>query len=92
MRKTECALGFYLIGISLMFCSPAPLAAQTDTKDLLIQDLKAFNVRCPGPPASYSTSCANELTQLKRRQQDLNLSDSDLEAAAAKGGFRGGFR
>ena len=86
------ALAPLLMTVSGLLQSPMPAIAQADTKELLVQDFKAFRDRCPGVPSSYSPSCADELAQLARRQQALHLSDSDLEAAAVKGGFRGGFR
>jgi len=86
------AVELSLVGLGASLLSAAPSAAQTDSKEFLVQDVKAFNERCPGAPASYSVSCANEATGLARRQQNLHLTDEDLQAAGARGGFRGGFR
>ncbi|MGO9358472.1 MAG: hypothetical protein ACLP1D_12490 [Xanthobacteraceae bacterium] len=82
-----------MAGMALLFAAPA--AAQTDSKTILVQDFKAFVERCkPGtqPPAALSPSCANELAGLTRRENDLHLTDADLEAAGVRGGLRGGLR
>ena len=71
-----------LLHAGTMLLCPAPAAAQpgTDTT-ILVQDFKAFAQRCPGPPASYSPSCANEMAGLKARQLELHLTDVDLAKA-----------
>ena len=53
-------------------------AAQADSQEFLVQDSRAFNARCPGPPSAYSASCANESASLQHRQQDLHVSAADL--------------
>jgi hypothetical protein len=86
------AVELCLIGVAAPLLSAGPSAAQADSKEFLVQDVKAFNERCPGAPASYSVSCANEAAGLARRQQNLHLTDDDLQAAGARGGFRGYFK
>jgi hypothetical protein len=91
MQRTAIAFALCLWSVSAIMLSPA--MAEGDTKEILAQDFRAFYDRCPGAPASYSQSCANELAALSRRQHDLHLSDEDLSAAVgSRGGFRGGFR
>jgi hypothetical protein len=70
-----------LLGAGLMLLCPSPSIAQSDTTQFLIQDFKAFEQVCPGPASSYPPSCANQLSDLKRRQYELHLTDADLAKA-----------
>jgi hypothetical protein len=92
IAKIAAISGVCLIGFAMPLLSAGPATAQADTKEILLQDIKAFNDRCPGAPTSYSLSCTNEAAGLSKRQQNLHLTDEDLQAAGARGGFRGGFR
>ena len=92
MRRIKIVFALCAISAGAMLLSHAAAVAQADTKEILVQDFKAFNERCPGPPSSYSQSCVSELAQLTRRQQALHLTDTDLEAAGARGGFQGGIQ
>ena len=94
-RKIAFAFALCLIsgGTSLL----TPASAQSDFKEILVQDFGAFYQECPGPASSYSPKCSNELASLTSRQHALNLSDDDLntalqQAQGTRGGFRGGFR
>jgi hypothetical protein len=83
----------YLMMAGIALLSAAPAAAQADSKTILVEDFKAFVERCkPAASQPLSPSCANELAGLTRRENDLHLTDADLEAAGVRGGLRGGLR
>jgi hypothetical protein len=82
-KMNEIKIALCLITVSLVLMSPVRLAAQSDDKDILVQDIKAYQERCEPVTASAPTpspSCVNEKTGLKARQQQLNLTDADLTA------------
>lgn len=96
-RKITLAFALCLSSGGAILLTPAPAAAQSDSKEILVQDFGAFYQECPGPASSYSPKCTNELASLTNRQHALNLSDDDLntalqQAQGTRGGFRGGFR
>ena len=75
-----------------MLLSASPLLAQSNDKDILVQDIKAYQERCEPVTASMPTpspSCVNEKAGLKARQQKLNLTDADLTALLKARGLRG---
>jgi len=82
-RKITYAIALCLIGVGSGLLSPAPSPAQSDDKNNLIRDFKAYKARCEPETSSSpspSQSCANEKAELVDRQHKLNLSDADLEA------------
>ncbi|MGO8865889.1 MAG: hypothetical protein ACLQME_05225 [Alphaproteobacteria bacterium] len=82
-RKITYAIALCLIGVGVVLLSPAPSPAQSDDKNNLIRDFKAYKDRCEpetsSPPAP-SKSCADEKAKLADRQHKLNLTDADLAA------------
>ena len=97
--KSAYAIALCLIGMGSVLLSPAPSPAQSDDKNNLVRDFKAYKDRCEpetSSPPTPSRSCANEKAELAQRQHKLNLTDADLEALLKaqilkRGGFgRGG--
>jgi WD40 repeat protein len=64
-----------------------PRIMSGDSKSILVADFRTFNWRCDpatsGPQSPLPQSCANELVELTRRRQQLQLTDADLRAALA---------
>jgi hypothetical protein len=91
MRKSNgniIALALGLVGIALVSLSSTPLAAQSDDKDMLVQDIGAYLSQCKPPASSPPTlsapQCANQKAELLRRQAALHLSDADINMLLAK--------
>ncbi len=93
MREmNEIKIALCLISVGFVLMSSGPLAAQSDDKAILMQDIKAYQERCEPVTAStptHSPSCVNEKAGLKARQQKLSLTDADLTALLKARGFRG---
>jgi hypothetical protein len=90
-EMNEIKIALCLITVGLVLMSPVRLAAQSDDKDMLVQDIKAYQERCEPVTASTPTpspSCVNEKAGLKARQQKLNLTDADLTALLKARGMR----
>ena len=69
-------------------CALLSSPAVADDKETLLQDVKAFMERCDGKTKeTLSPSCANEWTELHRRQNALHLSNEDVNGT---GGLHSG--
>ncbi len=85
MRKVDAVkivVGLYLASAGAFLSSPA----LADDKETLLQDVKAFMQRCDGKTKeALSPACANEWTELHRRQDALHLSDADVNGQMKTG-------
>lgn len=85
MRKADAVkivVGLYLASAGALLSS----SALADDKQTLVQDVKAFMQRCDGKTKeTLSLSCANEWTELHRRQEALRLSNEDVNGQMKTG-------
>ena len=97
MRKINemtIAMTLCLVSIGSILLSASPSLAQSNDKETLVQDIRAYRARCE--PAQASTSaqsptCSNEKAELLGRQKKLNLTDADLDtllSVTSRGGLR----
>lgn len=77
MQPMNIAFAICLIAAGTLLLSSETGAAQSDSADQLVQDIRAFESQCPAPPRTQL--CTNEYNALKARQAALHLSDDDLE-------------
>jgi predicted trehalose synthase len=88
----KIVVGLYLASAGALLSSPA----LADDKETLVQDVKAFMQRCDGKTKeTLSPPCANEWTELHRRQEALRLSNEDVNGQVkggvkTRGGLHGG--
>jgi hypothetical protein len=95
MNEMTIATALCLVSVGLMSMSASPLLAQSNDKDILLQDIKAYRARCDSAPLSepaHSPSCANEKAELLVRQKKLNLTDADVDTQSNLLVRRGGNR
>jgi hypothetical protein len=87
------AILFALFLISPLFLSAARSIAETDDNEsrILVQDIVAYFDRCKDVherPPTLLSSCVNEKAELLRRQHDLHVSDTEVNAQLrGRGGF-----
>ncbi len=95
MRKVDAVkivVGLCLASAGALLSSPA----LADDKATLVQDVKAFMQRCDGKTKeTLSPSCANEWTELHRKQEALRLSNEEVNgqmktAVKTRGGLHSG--
>ncbi|MGP0059861.1 MAG: hypothetical protein ACLPID_11310 [Beijerinckiaceae bacterium] len=80
-KKSTFAFALCLLCIGSVLLSLAPSAAQSDSKENLVQDITAYKERCVPVKSNLPNafqSCANEKAGLVDRQHRLNLTDADL--------------
>lgn len=77
----KLAFALCLINVSSVLFYSSPLAAQSDARTTLVNDIAAYLHQCKRPVSSAPTlspqECANQKAALMSRQGALHLSDAE---------------